>query len=132
MQGLLNSLKQENEYLKSQLNTSSLQKKQSSKLFQLEVNKKDASYNFQFNPINNIISIKLASYNLPLPIYNIIEDSVFKYKINDNIKHIYVSKGNYNIDILLNTLNKNNDIIFFLDISQKINITSKEDNINFE
>jgi hypothetical protein len=132
MQGLVNNLKQENEYLKSQLNTSSLQKKQSSKLFQLEVNKKDASYNFQFNPINNIISIKLASYNLPLPIYNIIEDSVFKYKINDNIKHIYIPKGNYNIDILLNTLNKNNDIIVSLDISQKINIKSKEDNINFE
>ncbi len=123
MQQIMNNLKQENEMLKQQIS----HKKPASKFFQLEVNKKEASYNFQFNPVKNIASIKLASYNLPQPIYNIIEDTVFKYKINGNDKIIYIQKGSYNIDTLLNVLNMNNDeMIFSIDISQKITIKTKE------
>ena len=124
MQQFITNLKQENEYLKSQAS----QKKQSTKSFQLEVNKKDAVYNFQFNPVNNIKSIKLASYNLPQPLYNIIEDSRFIYRLNDNEKTLFVSKGFYNIDTLLNVLNNNDDLIFTVDTSQKINIKPKNDN----
>jgi hypothetical protein len=128
MQQIIINLKKENEILKNQ----TLTKKQTSTFFQLEVNKKDASYNFQFNPIKNIASIKLASYNLPQPVYNIIDDCVFKYKINGNDKIIYIHKGSYNIETLLNVLNNNtDDMIFSVDISHKISIKNK-DNISFQ
>ncbi len=117
MQMIINNLKQENEYLKNQ-------KKTSFKSLQLEVAKKDASYNFQFNPISNIINIKLVAYSLPNPIYNIINDVSFNYKINGIEKSIIINPGfYYTIDSILNKLN-GNDLIFKLDNTQKIIINS--------
>jgi hypothetical protein len=43
-----------------------------------------------------------------------------------------IPKGNYSIDNLLNYLNKNNDLIFSIDFTQKVSIKSKEENITFE
>ena len=126
MQQSIQILKQENEHLK--LN---IKKNPSIKSLQLDVNKKDALYNFQFNPINNVVALKLLSYNLPQPVYNIFENSRFIYKMNDIENIINIPKGNYNIEILLNNLNKNNDLVFSIDITQKISVISK-DNTMFQ
>ncbi len=128
MQQLIHTLKQDNEHLKAQIKSAP----PNLKVLQMDINKKDAIYNFQFNPINNIISIKLLSYNLPQPVYNIIENTNFVYKMNEMEHSIMIPKGNYNIDNLLNYLNKNNDLIFSVDFTQKVSIKSKEDNIMFE
>jgi hypothetical protein len=127
MKSIMGNMKQENDFLRNQLEN---QKKTSIKSFQLEVTKKESKYDFQFNQINNIVGLKLASYNLPQPLYNIIDDTRFEYNINEMNKYIIISKGNYNIDTLLYYLNNNDDLIFSLDITQKINIKSKND-INF-
>jgi hypothetical protein len=52
--------------------------------------------------------------------------------MNDIEYKIYVPKGNYSIDILLNILNKNNDIIFSIDFTQKVSIKSTDENIMFQ
>ena len=127
MQKFIQTLKQENDNLKLQVKN-----KQNIKTLQIDISKKEAHYNFQFNPINNIIGIKLLSYNLPLPVYNIYENYNFIYKINDIDHTIQIPKGNYNIDNLLNYLNKNNDLIFLIDFTQKISVRSKDDNILFQ
>ncbi len=120
MQHVILNLTNENNYLKSQMNNN--QKKNSTRTFQLEVNKKDSVYNYQFNPVNNITNIKLVSYNLPQAIYNIINDTTFNYKMNNQSNYIMVPKGFYNITNLLELLNKNNHLIFSVDTSQKISI----------
>ena len=127
MQKFIQILKQENENLKSHVKNKPL-----SKTLQIDINKKEANYNFQFNPINNITSIKLLSYNLPQPVYNIYENCNFIYKINDMDHTIQIPKGNYNIETLLNYLNKNNDLIFSIDFTQKVSVKSKDNNVMFQ
>jgi hypothetical protein len=145
MQGVISNLKNENDYLKIQLN-SSFQKKTLTKNLQLEVTKKDASYNYQFNPIHNIIGLKLVHYDLPPPIYNIVEDMKLEYDnsficVADNPQvrivstqnkdgcahHILLPKGNYNIDNLIKALNVSNLIFSYDTINQKISVTSEND-----
>lgn len=123
MQGFMTNLRNENEYLKSQLYSQN-QKKTLTKNLQLEVSKKDSQYNFQLNPINNVIRLKLVQYSLPPPIYNIIDDMKLLYK-TDIEKEIILYKGNYNISDILERLN-NEDITFTTDFSQKI--TAKSNN----
>jgi hypothetical protein len=122
MQHIILNLTNENNYLKSQMNSN--QKKTSTRTFQLEVNKKESIYNYQFNPVNNISNIKLVSYDLPAPIYNIINDTSFNYKMNNILNSIMISKGFYNITNILELLNKNNNLVFSIDTSQKISIKS--------
>lgn len=121
MQLIINNLKQENEYLKNEYLKN--QKKTCFKSLQLEVAKKDASYNFQFNPISNIVNIKLVAYSFPPPIYNIINETSFNYIINNIEKSIKINPGFYTIDNLLNKLN-NDDLNFKLDFTQKVIINS--------
>jgi hypothetical protein len=125
MQQLIQTLKQDNDYLKSQLKN----RQPNIKSLQLDINKKEANYNFQFSPINNIVALKLLSYNLPQPVYNIIENTRLIYKMNDIEQSIQIPKGNYTIENLLNNLNKNDDLIFSVDFTQKVLIKSKDETI---
>ena len=125
MQQLIQTLKQDNDYLKSQLKN----RPQNVKSLQLDVNKKEASYNYQFNMINNVVALKLLSYNLPQPVYNIIENTRLIYKMNDIEQSIQIPKGNYTIENLLNNLNKNDDLIFSIDFTQKVLVKSKDETI---
>jgi hypothetical protein len=127
MQKIIQTLKQENDNLKLQMNSKPLVK-----TLQIDISKKDSKYNFQFNPINNVVALKILSYNLPNPIYNIFENSNFIYKMNDIENNINIIKGNYNIETLLNNLNKNNDLVFSIDFTQKVSIKSKDENITFQ
>jgi hypothetical protein len=108
-------------------------KKQTNKMFQLEVNKKDTPYDYKFTQIKNICNLKLASYNLPQPAYNIIEDTYLHYILSGSIERkILINKGMYSIEKLLDKLNHNNDLIFSIDIEQKVIINSKDTNTNFQ
>jgi hypothetical protein len=131
MQQFIQSLRQDNDQLKSQIKSSET-RGPNTKSLQIDINKKEAIYNFQFNPLNNVVSLKLLSYNLPQPVYNIIENTNFIYKMNDIDHSIIIPKGNYSIENLINYLNKNNDLIFSIDFTQKVSIKSKEENIIFE
>lgn len=88
--------------------------------------------------INNIISIKLMSYSLPLPRYNIITNINDKllFNINDTDISIIIPNGKYSIEELLNIINinllkneKTNNIKFKINYEQKIIIES-ESNFN--
>ncbi len=126
MQQVIGNLQRENDYLRN----NSQQKKTLTKTFQLEVNKKDSSYNYQFNEINNISKIKLVSYNLPQPVYNLDMCSFNYIKENESKDFfIHINKGFYDITSLLNELNKNDDLLFSIDNRQLVKLTSK-DNTN--
>ena len=101
---------------------------------QLEINKVNSKYQYKFNKIKNVIDIKLISYSLPNPLYNMNEDTL-KYFFNDgesiteNIIHI--EKGNYSVQSLINTLNKNSNLEFIQEPNRKIRIMLKvPDNVN--
>ncbi len=126
MKMMLNTLKEENNNLKHQMKT-----KQSVKTLQLDINKTQPTYKFQFNPINNIVGIKLLSYNLPQPVYNIFDNSNFIYEMNEIQNQIIIQKGNYNIEGLLNILNNNKDLIFSIDYTQKVSVKSKDETSEF-
>lgn len=128
MQSFMMNLRNENEFLKSQLNSQN-QKKTLTKNLQLEVTKKDSQYNFQLNPISNVIRLKLVQYNLPPPIYNIIDDMKLLYK-TDVEKEIILYRGNYNISDILEKLNNepNGELSFTVDFNQKITVKSNNNN----
>ena len=102
------------------------------KQLQLEINKVDALYKYSFNALDNIKSIKLISYYLPPPQYNIISDLYFNYTLDNNENKILIKKGYYTIQKIIDVLNNNNDLVFSIDeVELKINISSKE-NIQFK
>ena len=72
-----------------------------SNFIQLEVssNNNESDYNYSFNTLNNVSSIKLLSYSLPLPRFNITNNNNTLIFIID--KQIYNNKmHNKNIDIM--------------------------------
>ncbi len=95
---------------------------------QLEINKNESFYDYQFTPVQNIIGIKLVSYSLPKPKYNII-DFKLKYNFDDNTinteKEIVIPDGYYDINSLLDVLNNNEDIEFSVGNNQKIKMSIK-------
>ena len=102
---------------------------------QLEVSNPDnkAQYNWIIkNVINNIIAIKLLSYSLPLPRYNIEDNinNIFKYIINKIDKTIIIPSGKYLIDELINYINDNNEdnIKLSINYNQKIIIETSNEN----
>ena len=123
----INELNQTINNLTIEINTLKKNYKKDMSILQLEINKIDSNYKYMFNPINNIIGIKLISYYIPPPVYNIIHPTEFIYSINDIITKISIMNGFYTIDRLIEILNQNNDLIFKLDISQKINISCNVD-----
>ncbi len=126
MQSFMMNLKNENEYLKSQLNSQN-QKKTLTKNLQLEVTKTESQYNFQLNPISNVIRLKLVQYSLPPPIYNIIDDMKILYKTDtDTEKEIIIYRGCYNINDIIEKIN-NEELTFTVDFNQKITVRSEKE-----
>ena len=87
-----------------------------------------SKYVFNFNKIDNIHGIKLMSYSIPVPRYNIEEDknNVLKIKIKDEITEIKLNSGKYKIDDLLSLLTKKSDFNFELNLEEKVEISGKE------
>ena len=73
------------------------------------------------------MGIKLMSYSLPTPRYNITnKNNVFKYIINDVDTSINLEKGNYTIDKLIEELNKSDDFEIIND-NHKLTLTANTD-----
>jgi hypothetical protein len=94
---------------------------------QLEISNNNTEYIWSFSKIiENVIGIKLLSYSIPLPRYNIDNNNNILF-INDY--KLEIPKGHYSINELLEYINNNNnDIRMVLDIEQHIKILSNLDN----
>ena len=86
-QNKINELYETIEFMKQEIMNLKNNKKTTVKSLQLEINKSDSSYKYMFNRLDNIVSINLVSYYLPVPYYNIIKDTVFNYSVQELIRH---------------------------------------------
>jgi hypothetical protein len=94
----------------------------------LNILKNQSEYEYNFNKIDNIKSIKLINYSLPDAIYNIY-DSDIMYEFTDNkviIDKIHVPLGYYKIDNLLEILNNNIHLEFILNNQYRIAVKLKK------
>jgi len=121
---------------------------------QLEVSNIEnlSSYTWSMEPIKNVTGIKLATYSLPVPRFNIEENknNILSFTFNDEVKSVILNTGKYTIDELISSLdekikiinenlsinvNKEQKIIFESSIStDKINIITtllSKDNLGF-
>jgi hypothetical protein len=77
---------------------------------QIEVSNNDnkSSYTWSMDMLSNVTGIKLMSYSLPEPKFNIEEDknNLLHIKVNDDDIKIYLPTGKYNIDDLIYVLNE--------------------------
>ena len=82
-------------------------------------------YVYEFNQINNIIGIKLMSYSIPQPRYNIEENknNIFKILIDGEEKEYELKSGKYKIEDVLNILGNKTGLIFNLNYEQKVEIS---------
>jgi hypothetical protein len=106
---------------------------------QVEVTNKDnkSSYTFNMLPINNTISIKLMSYTLPVPRFNIEinNNNTFKFKLNNIEQTIEVPTGKYNIDDLIHKLDEQltqHNIKISVNIEQKVVVESLDESNTIE
>lgn len=86
-------------------------------------------FKFEFEPINNVLGIKLMSYSLPQARYNIEEgkNNMFKLKQENELIELKLSSGKYSIEDLLRELNKKSDkYSFSLNLEQKVEIKSDD------
>ena len=102
--------------------------------YQLDINKEEAEYSFNFNIVNNVVGLNLASYSLPAPFYNF-TGGLMKYYINDdnNITEHYINidKGYYDYNSLLQTLNsKTENLEFIYNNQRKLGVKNKIENRN--
>jgi len=76
---------------------------------QIEVSNQnnESKYTFQLDKINDAIGIKLMSYSIPIPLFNIEENknNVLKLLYKNDEIILNVSEGKYNIDDLIEILN---------------------------
>jgi len=88
-----------------------------------------SKYVFNFNKISNIHGIKLMSYSIPTPRYNIEEDknNIFKIKCNEETTEIKLNSGKYKIDDLLGVLNKKSNFRFELNYEEKVEIKGENE-----
>jgi hypothetical protein len=98
------------------------------KYFQLEINKTKPEYNYKFRQIKNVIGIKLISYSLPEPIYNF-NDGEIEYVFKNKKYTIFLERGYYNNNTILNYLNKNPHLFFSFNNKRKISVTIKSNHI---
>jgi hypothetical protein len=81
---------------------------------QLEVSNKEnkSSYVWSMDPIKNVIGIKLMSYSIPVPRFNIEQNKndIFTYNSNTTEYSIVIPTGKYTIDELVLVLNEKNKI----------------------
>ena len=89
-----------------------------------------SDFSFEFGPVENIIGMKLMSYSIPQPRYNIESEknNVFQIKNTDNeIIELILNSGKYVIDNLIKKLNtKSEKYKFELNEEQLIEIKSEE------
>ncbi len=92
-------------------------------------NESKSVFKFEFEPINNVVGIKLMSYSLPQARYNIEEgkNNMFKLKQENELIELKLSSGKYTIEELLKELNKkSNKYLFSLNLEQKVEIKSDD------
>ena len=89
-----------------------------------------SDFSFEFEPIKYIIGIKLMSYSIPQPRYNIEvgKNNIFRIKnTNNEIIELILNSGKYVIDNLIEKLNtKSEKYKFELNEEQIVEITSDE------
>ena len=86
-------------------------------------------FKFEFEPINNVVGIKLMSYSIPQARYNIEDgkNNIFKIKHENELIELRVSSGKYGIEDLLRELNKKSELYkFTLNLEQKVQVTSDD------
>jgi hypothetical protein len=93
----------------------------------------ESNYVFEFNTINNVAGIKLMSYSIPQPRFNIEDNknNVLKIIKNGEELEIKVNSGKYKIEDLINILNKKSTFTFDLNVEQKVEIKNNEEE-NFD
>ena len=97
----------------------------------LDINNTSSSYTYQLTPINNVYGIKLNHYSLPNIQYNINEDknNILIIKQNNIEMKIVINKGKYDIETLIDALNKKMEtfkILLLTDQHIKIESTDNE------
>lgn len=87
-----------------------------------------SEYIYDLDNIENVIGIKLLSYSIPQPRYNIEQNknNIFRIHINGEDKEYKLNNGKYKIEDLLNILSVKTGLKFSLDIEEKIVIQSEE------
>ena len=100
-----------------------------SRFYQINVtsNENKSKYEYYFEPLNSIVSLKIVSCSLPIPRFNIDDNSnKLLISINDENIEIKIKKGFYSIDRLIEILNfnyKNYNLVFALNENQKLNLS---------
>ncbi len=94
-----------------------------------------SNYSWSMMPIDNVIGIKLMSYSLPLPRFNITEgkNNILTLKINGETVKLELTSGKYNIEDIISILNskiseQNKNISIQLNPDQRIIIESSDEN----
>jgi len=107
-----------------------------SRFYQMNLTSKDnkSNYKYYFNKVDNIVAIKIISYSMPYPRYNISgNNNILKYKYDDKEEEsILLDNGKYSIENLIEKINfefekKEINIKFKLNINQKITVESDKD-----
>ena len=100
-----------------------------------------SEYIYSMNPIEKVMGIKLMSYSLPQPRFNVEENknNTLMFKINDTEHTVSVKSGKYTIDNLITVLNNNiiktiqdSDIKLYVNSEQNIVIESEKEFILIE
>ena len=86
-----------------------------------------STYTWSLDLIKNIIGIKLMTYSIPLPRFNIEENknNIFSFKLNEQEHSITLSTGKYTIDELITILNEkikqiNETLSININVEQKV------------
>jgi len=76
--------------------------------FEVSNTENKSAYTWPLELIKNIIGIKLMTYSIPLPRFNIEENknNIFSFKLNEQEHSITLSTGKYTIDELITILNQ--------------------------
>jgi hypothetical protein len=96
---------------------------------QLDISPQESlsDYTFNFEEVDNIIGIKLLSYSVPMPRYNIEQNknNTFKIQIDGEDKEYKLNNGKYKIEDILRLLSNKTGLKFSLNIEEKVEIESE-------
>jgi hypothetical protein len=95
--------------------------------FEVSNTENKSAYTWPLELIKNIIGIKLMTYSIPLPRFNIEENknNIFSFKLNEQEHSITLSTGKYTIDELITILNQkikqiNETLSISINVEQKV------------
>ena len=95
--------------------------------FEVSNTENKSAYTWPLELIKNIIGIKLMTYSIPLPRFNIEENknNIFSFKLNEQEHSITLSTGKYTIDELITILNDkikqiNETLSISINVEQKV------------